>query len=234
MPALQPESQLAPKPNRVVMLVAPGASLFTNAVLAQRALERARAGMPKVTGHLASTLQPVYGEGFFGLYFPDRITYFLERGTQPFTMKNLAGKTVPMWIDDPTGAERRANPKAKRRVTRDGRTQILIFRKAASKGAKKTVYRTERGVLRAVQVPRSYPGAPGRIVRREAKAPATTPGKVGGQIAARNVGVRWRHPGIGAREFLNMAVTTVALDVGLDLGVLYLVDDPTFYQLVGG
>lgn len=202
--------------------------------LAEQAVYLARLRMPKVTGRTANSLQPIFGDGFFGIYFPDRQTWFLEQGTKPFTMNSLHG-TIPMWIDDPTGSERKANPKAKVRTTKDGRTQVLIFRRVAKKGTRKSVIRkTKDGRTLRVTVPASYPGAPGRIIRREANRPLTTAGRVAGQVARGNVGVRWRHPGIVARQFLNSAIAGAALDNGVELIPVYVCDNTTFFSLIRG
>jgi len=130
-------------------------------------------------------------------------------------MKSLQGRTVPMWVDDPSGKERAANPKAKVRTTAGGKTQVLIFRKVAYIGQRKKVKRKIHGVMKEVSVPRSYPGAPGRIVTRELLAPLTTEGKKAGQIAKGNVGVRWYFPGLNGRYFLEHAVVTAGADWGL-------------------
>jgi|tagenome__1003787_1003787.scaffolds.fasta_scaffold20951591_3 hypothetical protein len=236
MPAeLLPETRVSTYPDRMVILVEPG--LETES-LAQRAVYTAQLVMPKVTGYMVTTLRPISGDNFFGIYFPDRRIWFLEQGTRPFTMRSLAGKTIPMWINDPTGSERRANPKAKTRTTVDGRTQVLIFRRAAKHGARKTVSRrAPDGSLRTVTVPASYPGAAGRIKRREAAQPLTTPSRVGGRIARGNVGVRWRHPGTSGRNFLNYAMTVTAWAEDLRPSSIYLADSASISTLtrrVGG
>lgn len=229
------EAHLAPRPNRAVMIIGEG-SLFDTRALAEVAVDNARKIMPKITGQLASTLQPVYGDGYFGLYFPDRVVYFLDRGTRPFTMRSLAGKTIPMWIDDPTGAERKANPKAKTRRTVDGRNQVLIFRRVGRKPNRKQAHQARIAKLLGRPAPKGstarYPGQAGRIARREASAPDTTSGKLGGRVATGNVGVAWRHPGIGGRGFINYAMASVAIDYGLPVAQLCYVDDPAFYSLV--
>lgn len=154
--------------------------------------------------------------------------WFQENGIKAFTMNNLQGKTIPMWIDDPTGQERGKNPKAKTRTTASGKTQVLIFRKAAVKGQRKTVTRRgPGGVTRQVDVPMSYPGAPGRIGVREASKPHTTPGKVAGAIARGNSGVRWRHPGLSPRFFLNNALTMAAQNAGILPIRIYVTDGHT-------
>jgi hypothetical protein len=216
-----PEDRLCPEPDRIIALV-PGV-VFTDD-LATKAVDIARQVMPKVTGYLSTTLRPTHGVGWFGIYFPDRRIWFLEQGTRPFTMRSLQGKTIPMWVDDPTGAERRANPKAQTRFTVDGRTQVLIFRRVGVKGAQRGL-KVGRGGAR-------YPGAPGRIARREAPKPFTTAGRTGGRIARGNIGVAWRNPGMTGRQFLNMAVAITCAEAGLEVDQLYLADDPTLFTLI--
>lgn len=225
MPSLLPENRLCREPDRIVVL---GAGLYT-ADLATQAVNIARSIMPKITGYLASTLRPIYGTGWFGIYFPDRRVWFLEQGTKPRTMTSLAGKVIPMWIEDPTGRERKANPKAETRVTQDGRTQVLIFRRVGVKGAAKGA-KVKTGAY-GLRVAR-YPGQAGRIAKREAAKPLTTAGKQGGRIAKGNVGVAWRNPGVQGRMFLNMAVTAAAEDEGVEADTAYLADEATFYHLV--
>jgi len=174
--------------------------------LAREAVIIARRKAPKFSGASAKRFTPYSGPGFFGIKWQDSWVWFQEQGIKPFTMKNLAGKTIPMWISDPTGKERTKNPKAKTRVTASGVTQVLIFRRAAIKGAQKSVLRN--GIRQFV--PASYPGAPGRIGLREVGQPLTATGKVGGQISTGNVGVRWRHPGLTARHFLAYGITEAA------------------------
>ncbi len=202
--------------------------------IALDALYLARQTMPRVTGATARRLEPVYGQGYVGIYFPDPWTWFMEHGTTPFTMRSLAGKTIPMWVSDLDGAIRAKNPKARVRTTEDGRLQVLIFRKAAKIGARKTVRRRNKvtGEMEVRSVPASYPGAPGRIARRVAPAPFTPAGLRGGQIARGNVGVRWRHPGVGAMQFLNSALADATFQAGLKIAPVYVADGPSFEQLV--
>lgn len=182
--------------------------------------------MPKLSGASAARLQPLYGKGYFGIWWADSYVWFQDHGIRPFTMRNLAGKTIPMWVDDPTGAERSRDPKAKVRTTASGKTQVLIFRRAANIGQRITKYGKDRNGNRIVisDKPASYPGAPGRISRREAAAPWTRSGAKGGQIAPGNGGVRWRHPGIQPRLFLNNAVTLAAQWEGILPTRVYLCD----------
>lgn len=183
--------------------------------------------MPKMSGASAARLQPVYGKGYFGIAWMDSYVWFQDHGIQPFTMKNLAGKTIPMWIDDPTGKERSSNPKAKVRTTMSGKIQVLIFRRAANIGQRITKYGKDPKTGTRVIIsdrPASYPGAPGRISSRESAAPSTRAGKSGGQIARGNGGVRWRHPGIAPRLFLNNAVTLAAQWNGILPVRVYLTD----------
>jgi hypothetical protein len=181
-------------------------------IIAVRAVALARSEMPKFSGRGARQLQPLWGEGFFGMRWDDDFVWFQEIGIRPFTMRSLAGKTIPMWIKDPTGRVRQQNPKAETQIGEDGVVRVLIFRRAALLGQRKTVMR--KGV--PVSVPASYPGAPGRIALREAAAPLTRQGRLGGQIARGNVGVRWRHPGLVGRNFMHRAMVRAAVEVGLD------------------
>lgn len=182
--------------------------------------------MPKMSGASAARLQPLYGKGYYGIHWADSYVFFQDHGIRPFTMRNLAGKTIPMWIDDPTGQERARNPRARVRTTVSGKTQVLIFRRAANLGQRITKYGRDRQGNRVVvsDKPASYPGAPGRISRREAAAPWTRGGAKGGQIAPGNGGVRWRHPGISPRLFLNNAITLAAQWNGILPTRVYLAD----------
>jgi hypothetical protein len=181
--------------------------------LAAEATKFARKSAPKATGAMAHRMTPWWGHGFFGIKFQDNYAWFQEHGIKPFTMNSLQGKTIPMWIKDPTGIERQKNPKAKTRISKSGITEVLIFRKVALKGTRKMV-KTKGGGWK--NVPASYPGAPGRIAYRQAASPFTTPGKVGGQIAPpHNVGVRWRHPGLTGRHFMMNGLRRAAAEQGV-------------------
>lgn len=213
MPQIEvPEVHLVTHPDRMIM-IEKGLSAGRARAAAREAVRQARRRMPKLSGASARTLQPIYGKGYFGIQWATQIVWYQDHGTQPFTMRSLAGKTIPMWIDDPTGQERRDNPKAKVRVTESGKVQILIFRRAARIGQRKKVYRRDPETGLKVLVsdkPASYPGAPGRISVREAAQPWTRAGKRAGAIAPGNGGVRWRHPGIKPRSFLNTSLTLAA------------------------
>jgi hypothetical protein len=183
----------------------PGLQAHHARLAAFMAVRIARYTAPKLTGLGAKNIFPIYGDGFFGVHFMEHL-WFQNVGVRPQTMRWLAGKTIPMWIDDPTGRERRANPKAKVRTTESGRTQVLIFRRAANFGQRKTVKTTKGGVTTTRDVPMSFPGAPGRIALREAPSPYTTPGRIGGRVARGNIGVRWYFPGLTPRNFLDNAL----------------------------
>lgn len=191
---------------------------YQNHAIALEAAAIARRSMPKFSGASAREIQPLWGHGFFGLRWSSPVVWYQEVGIRPFTMNRLAGKTIPMWIKDPTGVERARNPRAQVRVGEDGVPRVLIFRRAARHGQRKIVERNGQ----RVDVPASYPGAPGRIAVREMAAPHTRRGKIGGRIAggpdlARpNVGVRWRHPGLIGRSFLHRGMTQAAIQAGLD------------------
>ena len=217
------EFQISGSPDRMIMVI-PRLRGARARRIANDAVREARRLMPKMSGRAASRLFPIYGEGYFGLGWLDSYTWFQENGIRPFTMHSLAGKTIPMWIDDPGGIERERNPKAKTRVTLSGKTQVLIFRKAAMRGQTRTVRTRVAGQWQVSTVPMSYPGAPGRIGRREAGRPLTTPGRTGGQIAAGNIGVRWRHPGLAPRKFLNRAMSLAAQRNGILPVRIYVAD----------
>lgn len=207
----------SPSPDRIIMLVdsLPKAQAYEMAVAA---VAEARSKMPKMSGDSAKRLEPIYDEGVFGIYFPDNYVWFQDHGIRAFTMNSLQGKTIPMWIDDPTGQEKVKNPKAKTRVTESGKQQVLIFRKVAMKGTRvrKWVVDKKTGKRVLVDKPGSYPGAPGRINRRQIGGATDSSGnKIGGQIAAGNSGVKWRHPGLAPRLFLNNALTIVAQKSGV-------------------
>jgi hypothetical protein len=181
--------------------------------------------MPKLTGRAASRLYPLYGSGWFGVGWLDSYTWYQEQGIRPFTMTSLAGKTIPMWVDDPTGTERERNPRARVRTTMSGKVQVLIFRRAATPGQRVTRRRKKAdGTTEEYTAPASYPGAPGRISRRQAGQPWTTQGRTWGAIAAGNVGVRWRHPGLAPRRFLNHAMALAAAQGGFEPERLYAAD----------
>lgn len=192
----------------------PMAKAYSLAVMAtEKAQSLAPKGfLAKGSGGMASRFVPYYGQGYFGVRWVDNYVWFQEHGAQPFTMKNLAGKTIPMWIKDPTGKERKDNPKAKTRVTESGITEVLIFRKAAKQGATKTIT-TKYGNQK--KVPASYPGAAGRIAIREARHPYTAPGKIASAIASKNVGVRWRNPGLQGRHFIQHGIEQAASQHGI-------------------
>lgn len=210
-------------PNVLLMQV-PGLSLQKTNVLALYAEVTARRLCPKVSGRAASRIHGIAEEGFFGLHWFDSYLWYQEAGTRPFTMHKLAGKVIPMWVEDHDGKLRRENPQIKTRATKDGRTQVLIFRRAARHGERKTVHRMRGGRYVDVNVPASYPGTPGRIAAREAAAPHTREGRVGGRIAPGNVGVRWRHPGIMQRGFLHEAMRRAAVAHGLPLASIVVAE----------
>jgi hypothetical protein len=209
----------SPVPTRIYMRVRdlPAADAR---YLAETAVEMAKLMAPKATGESASKFSPIWGEGYFGIAFSDAHVWYQEMGIRPFTMNNLAGKTIPMWVDDPDGKLRSENPRAEVKQLPGGRVQVLIFRKVAQKGARRKVVRNVRGIEQYVDVPASYPGAPGRIASREAAQPWTTEGRVGGAIARRNVGVRWRHPGMFGKYFLREGLRRSAIHHGITPGTV--------------
>lgn len=202
------ELAISLRPDRLIVII-PDMRPAQARRIALDAVRIARRNAPKLTGQSARKMQPLYGRGYYGIYFGGTALWFQEKGIRPFTMHHLAGKTIPMWVDDPTGQERAKNPRIKTRTTASGKVQVLIFRRAAQRGQRKTVKRKNpvTGQMETTTVPMSYPGAPGRIGTREAARPFTRQGKLGGQIAGGNVGVRWRHPGLAARSFMNNGLT---------------------------
>lgn len=188
--------------------------------IALKAVEYARRYAPKVSGASARRFEPIHGEGWFGIMWVDSHVWYQEKGIRPFTMRRLAGKTIPMWLNDPTGElerKERANRKqVEVRTTEDGRKQVRVFRKAAKQGQRKQAWRRRGGSLQRVDVPASYPGAPGRIAQREAPQ-RLVPGASGGRIARGNVGVRWRHPGMAPKGFLYDGMVMAAWEAGFEI-----------------
>jgi hypothetical protein len=222
-------------PDRAVMVV-DDLGAQSAYYLAVEAVAKVRLTMPRVTGRTAMRLQPIWGEAFFGVWFPDPHVWFMEHGTKPFTMRSLAGKTIPMWVEDSGGQLRAKNPKIETRRTQDGRTQVLIFRKAARIGQRRVIRKRSRvtGAYETTSVPASYPGAPGRIARRIPGQPFTPRGRVGGGIATGNVGVRWRHPGLQAAQYVNSALARTAFENDLMIGTVYVLDAASWEYVVGG
>ena len=218
---------LSPAPDRAFMVIK-GLSRADAYEMALEAVAEARRKMPKLTGASADRLEPLYDKGLFGILWQDSYVWYQDHGIRPFTMNNLAGKTIPMWVNDPSGALRAKNPKAKTRTTVDGRVQTLIFRKVAVKGQSKQKYVTNPKTGRRELVgnkPASYPGAPGRINVRNAKGALSSDGaKIGGQIGKGNVGVRWRHPGLAPKLFINNALTLVSQWNGIIPVRIYVTD----------
>lgn len=209
-------------PNRIVMMV-PGVSIYAARSMAVMAAREARRNAPKLTVASASSFVPIFGEGWFGIAWEHNRVWFQEAGTRPFTMRSLAGKVIPMWVNDADGSTRAKNPRAKVRRTADGRTQVLIFRKAAKLGQRKISWRPINGKMTPVSVPASYPGAPGRIAvnRSQGILRAGDVSKLApnpGAIAKGNVGVRWRHPGLDSKRFLARGMTFSCKQHGVPVG----------------
>lgn len=203
-------------PDRLYML-APEKDKSECRRMAMAAAAEALRLSPKLSGRAAAGIRPYFGQGFFGVKWDRPYLWYQESGTRAFTMRNLAGKVIPMWVDDWTGEQARKNPKAKTRITANGRRQILIFRKVGKIGARKKVaVRDSQGrLVRWRSAPQSYPGAPGRISNREWTPPDQTTGRITRLISRPHVGVRWRHPGLVPREFLQNALAKVGEENGL-------------------
>ncbi len=212
------ESRIGPRRtyDRLYMKVPEGIDLDVLQMAAETATYHAQRRAPRLSGASAGRLQPISGEDYFGIRWQDNYVWFQEMGIRPFLMEDRQGQAIPMWVEDPDGEIMRKNPRTKTKRTDDGRTLVLIFRHKSKKGERKTVKRKIGGIEQWVSVPRSYPGAPGRINKRTPGRPLSLRG--GGQIARGNVGVRWRHPGLGTRFFLHEGLLWGARELGLPQG----------------
>lgn len=207
-------------PVRLIMEV-PGLSAHNARILAIQATDMAKRMAPKLSGAGAASLMPFWRPSEFGVMWPPESAYLWlqEEGVGPFTMRALAGKVIPMWIDDPTGKERQDNPKARVRTTASGRTQVLIFRRAAKIGqTRRKSYTTPSGGRYSRRVPASYPGAPGRIASRhvsQARGGYGNAGRIATHPNRPHIGVRWRFPGLHGRQFLHHAILDAARAHGI-------------------
>lgn len=226
-----PTGPLANRPNRLpdrIYLLAPGVNRRLCKMLADQAVAGARKASPKMSGRAANGIRPYYGDGFFGFKWDAPYLWYQEQGIRPFTMTKLAGKTIPMWIKDPTGSVRRENPKAETRIRADGVTEVQIFRRAAKPGQRKRVaVRDRQGrLLRWRDAPASYPGAPGRISHRHVNEDlGRTTGRIARLTSRAHQGVRWRHPGLTPREFMQFSLQQV--------GMMAQIPDITVYSALG-
>lgn len=197
-------------PSALYVMV-PSLSLAQAKVMAGEVARDSRLRAPKLTGRGAAGIRPYYGPGFFGVMFDRDYMWYQEHGTRPFTMTRLAGHTIPMWISDPTGTERAKNPRAKTRRTASGVVQVLIFRRAARHGERKIN-------AQGRSVPKSYPGAPGRIVRRtvvETAQGQRNTGRIAKLTSSPHSGVRWRNPGLAPRHFMEQSIREAATRYGI-------------------
>jgi hypothetical protein len=98
-------------PDRAVMVI-DDLDERTAMYLAWEAVMQARQSVPRVTGRTALRLQPMWGDEYFGIWFPDNYVWFMERGTKAFTMRSIAeasfGRKIPKSRHDElrTGAPR--------------------------------------------------------------------------------------------------------------------------------
>src|SRR5258708_17178289 len=132
------EFRIAAQPDRLLMIV-PRLSGRRARSIANEAVRLTRVFMPKLTGQAYNRIFPIYGKGYIGVGWLDSYVWLQENGIRPFTMVALSGKTIPMWVNDPTGTEQQRNPRAKTRVTMSGIPQVLIFRRVARMGQTKVV-----------------------------------------------------------------------------------------------
>lgn len=222
-------------PRQAIMYIPEGRSDELQHI-AVRATKLCQGYLPRVTGASAATITPIWGDEWFGVEWVHDSVWFMEAGIRPFTMRSLAGKTIPMWVNDRDGEIRRKNPRAQTRTRQDsGETQVLIFRRAANLGQRKVVTRFEGGTPVRREVPASYPGAPGRIAVNRSqgimRAGDVDPNaRNRGQIARGNVGVRWRHPGLDAGKYIAHGVTAAAEEFGLPVEQIEYLPANTMYE----
>lgn len=191
----------------------PGLGVEDAQRVAERAAELTKQYLPRATGAAAGGVRPIWGSEWFGVEWQQDSVWFQDQGIKPFTMRSLAGKTVPMWVKDTSGELRRNNPKIKTRVRADsGETEVMIFRKAAQMGQRKEAWRRVNGKMERVSVPASYPGAPGRIAVNRSQGEIREPN---GQISKGNVGVRWRHPGLDGGAYIARGLSDAATEEGI-------------------
>ena len=198
--------------------------------LAKIATEEAQRYAPRASGQAALRMAPIWGPGWFGIHWLDDYLFLQEMGIRPFTMHALAGRTIPMWVNDPNGEEAAKQKNPRTRTLADGRRQTLIFRRAARHGQRKTVMRQVGGAMQRMSVPASYPGAPGRIAVNRSQGILRAGSVIGphvnrGRILRGNVGVRWRHPGIDPAGFCARGMHLAAIRDGLPVeGIEYLTE----------
>jgi hypothetical protein len=161
----------------------------------------------------------------------DSYVWYQDHGIRPFTMNNLQGKTIPMWINDPSGQLRQKNPKAKTRVTKDGRQQTLIFRKAPKQGGGTQRYsrNSKTGALELnTDKKGSSPTKAGRAKKDNLAGSLSEEGrKSGGKNGSGSSGMGWRYPGIAPKLFINNSITVTAQKNGI-LPVRIYVTDATW------
>ncbi len=221
---------LSVRPDRAFMVVdeLPRANAY---LLALEAVEEARKKMPKLSGRAADRLEPIYADNIFGILWQDSYVWYQDHGIRPFTMNNLQGKTIPMWINDPSGQLRQKNPKAKTRVTKDGRQQTLIFRKAPKQGGGTQRYsrNSKTGALELnTDKKGSSPTKAGRAKKDNLAGSLSEEGrKSGGKNGSGSSGMGWRYPGIAPKLFINNSITVTAQKNGI-LPVRIYVTDATW------
>ena len=218
---------LSTRPDRAFMVVdeLPRANAY---LLAVEAVEEARKKMPKLSGRAADRLEPIYADNIFGILWQDSYVWYQDHGIRPFTMNNLQGKVIPMWINDPAGSLRMKNPKAKTRTTADGRVQTLIFRKAP-KGTQRYRRNPKTGALELnIDKKGSSQTKSGRAKKDNLSGSLYDEGrKNGGKNGSGNSGMGWRYPGIAPKLFINNSITVTAQKNGI-LPVRVYVTDATW------
>src|SRR5580658_6984428 len=112
-------------PDRMIMIV-PEAPQSLCEALANRAVLHAQYLAPKLSGRAADSIYPIVERSGFGVGWTVPWLWYQDQGVRPYLQRSLAGKTIPMWIDDPSGSVARDNPKAEKRTTASGKPQVLI------------------------------------------------------------------------------------------------------------
>jgi hypothetical protein len=108
--------------------------------ISRRALEIVKQTAPKKTGKGAAALLATSSEGSIGVIVPEDVIYmyYQDKGTKPYIMYNLAGKTIPIRLANGT----------------------VIFRKATAEniGKRKIVSRNEKGQIMTTKIAWRHPG----------------------------------------------------------------------------
>jgi hypothetical protein len=107
--------------------------------MSNRAVDIARVLAPKKTGKGALSLQPAGGSGEIGIFIPTSAMYmnYLDKGTEPRDMVELAGRTIPI---------------------RDASGNISFRTASASRIGKTVVTRDASGAITGSKIAWRHPG----------------------------------------------------------------------------